>query len=155
MDRAPQRNNNTMTVMKNHKPPDLITDKIVITHNVKRPHPVVMKIAFNLSQVDLIRMIRISKNNLWASSEIKDGRIKMPITKIDHPTAISVSLIIDFDYKDVQFFEINSPVKGYGSKLVDAVLKDLPKSWHATVVMDWSGGFWDKMIKRYRKIEIL
>jgi len=114
-----------------------------------------MKIALNLSQIDLIRLIRISKGNIWASSEIKNGRIKMPITQIDHPTAVSISLLIDYEIMDVQFFEINSPVRGYASKLVEAVLKNLPKSWSATVVMDWSGGFWEKMIQKHKRIEIL
>jgi hypothetical protein len=143
-----------MAAINIHDQKDNRLEKIVITRNVKNPDPIAMKIAFNLSQIDLIQLIRISKSNIWASSEIKDGRIKMPITQIDHPTAVSISLIIDNELKAIQFFEINSPIKGYGSKLVEAVLMDLPKSWSATVVMDWSGGFWEKMKKRYKKIEL-
>jgi hypothetical protein len=33
----------------------------------------------------------------------------------------------DLDHKDIQFFEMNSAIKGYVGKMVDAVLKDLPK----------------------------
>jgi len=40
-----------------------------------------------------------------------------------------VALILDLDYKDIQFFEMNSAIKRYGGKMVDAVLKDLPKAW--------------------------
>jgi hypothetical protein len=38
-----------------------------------------------------------------------------------------VSLILDLDHKDIQFFEMNSAIKGYGGKMVDAVLKNLPE----------------------------
>ena len=97
----------------------------------------------------------ISKDYIKASSEIATGRNKIPITKIDHPTAIGVSLLVELDYKVIQFYEMNSPVKGYGSKMVDAVINALPEDWSAAVVMDWSGGFWDKMRERYSKIVIL
>ena len=47
------------------------------------------------------------------------------------------------------FFEINFPVSGNGSKMVEVILKDLPENWRPAVVMDWSDGFWDKMKERY------
>jgi len=64
-----------------------------------------------------------------------------PVTKPGHPTAIGVSLIMEEDREEIQFYEITSAVKGYGSKMVEAVLNALPKKWEAIVVMDWSGGF--------------
>ncbi len=79
---------------------------------------------------------KISLDFLQASSEATKGRIKTSITKPGHPAAIGVSLILDFDHKDIQFFEMNSATKGYGRKMVDAVLKDLPKAWNGVVVMD-------------------
>jgi hypothetical protein len=60
---------------------------------------------------------------------------------------LSPEAVEDLDHKDIQFFEMNSAIKGYGGKTVDAVLKDLPKEWNGVVVMDWSDGFWDKMKK--------
>jgi hypothetical protein len=64
-------------------------------------------------------------------------------------------LILDLDRKDIHFFEIDSPIKGYGGMVVEAVLKDSPKGWSGGVAMDWSNGFWDKMKKRYRNLEII
>jgi len=64
-------------------------------------------------------------------------------------------IIIDFAFKDIHFFEINSPIKGYGGKMVEALLKDLPKGWSGVVAMDWSNGFWDKMKERHRNLEIM
>ena len=81
--------------------------------------------------------------------------IKIPITKIDHLTAVGVTLLLELDYNVIQFYEMNSPIKGYGSRMVDAVIGALPEDWSAVVVMDWSRGFWDKMREKHRKLDIL
>lgn len=129
--------------------------KITISRTIKRLHPVVKNIANNLATIEPIRFIKISPDFLQASSEATKGRIKTPITQPGHPTAIGVSLILDLDHKDIQFFEMNSATKGYGGKMVDAVLKDLSKAWNGVVVMDWSDGFWDKMKKKHNNLVII
>jgi hypothetical protein len=126
--------------------------KIRYIQKPKAVHQIVEHIARNLAEIDIIKYITISKDYIKASSEITTGRNKIPITKIDHPTAIGVSLLLELDYNVIQFYEMNSPVKGYGSKMVAAVINALPKDWSAAVVMDWSGGFWDKMREKYSKI---
>ena len=129
--------------------------KIRFIKKLKSVHPVVDNIAQNLAEIDIIKYITISTDYIKASSEITTGRSKIPITKVDHPTAVGVSLILELDYKVIQFYEMNSPVKGYGSKMVDAVIRALPEDWSAAVVMDWSGGFWEKMREKHDKIDIL
>ena len=128
---------------------------IFVSNKIKKIHPVIEQITINLSEIELIKFIRIKSNFIQASSEVTEGRVKTPITKPDHPTAIGVSLIIDFAYNDVQFYEMTSAVKGYGRKMGDAVFKSLPKNWNGVVVMDWSDGFWNKMQKSYKNLEIL
>ena len=132
-----------------------IRSKIRYVKKIKLVHPVVENIAVNLAEIDIIQYITISTDFLRASNEITTGRNKLPITKIEHPTAVGISLLVELDYKVIQFYEMNSPVKGYGSKMVDAVINALPEDWSAAVVMDWSGGFWDKMREKYSKIVIL
>jgi hypothetical protein len=129
--------------------------KIRVIKKIKLIHPVIENIAVNLAEIDIIQYITISTDFLRASSEITTGRNKLPITKIDYPTAVGVSLLFELDYNVIQFYEMNSPVKGYGSKMVDAVIRALPEDWSAAVVMDRSGGFWEKMRERYDKIDIL
>ncbi len=131
------------------------TVDIFISNKIKKIHPIVEILTKNLSEIELIKYIRIRPDMILASSEVTEGRVKIPITKPDHPTAVGVSLIIDFVYNNVQFFEINSTVKGYGKKMVEAVFKSLPKNWKGIVVMDWSGGFWEKMQKSYKNLEII
>lgn len=77
-----------------------------VSKKVKTLHPVVKNIAENLAQIGAIKFIRILPDFLQASSEATDGRIKLPITKPGHPTAVCVSLIIDSTLKEAQFFEI-------------------------------------------------
>jgi len=137
---------------QNHNDPK---SKIRFIKKLKYIHPVVEAIAQNLAEIDSIQYVTISEDFIRASSEITTGHNKIPITKIDHPTAVGVSLLLELDHKVIQFYEMNSPIKGYGSKMVDAVMRALPKGWSAVVVMDWSGGFWQKMEAKYDKIVML
>ena len=100
--------------------------KITVSSTVKAVHPVARQIADNLSAIYAIRFAKISPELLRASSEVSEGRLETPVTKTGHPTAIGVSLIFDAPYKTVQFYEITSATKGYGAKMVDAVLRALP-----------------------------
>ena len=129
--------------------------EIMISKKIRDLHPVVEHIVNNLAAIEPIRFIRISPDFIQASSEATQGRVKNPITKPGHPSAIGLSLIVDYAYQDIHFFEMNSPIRGYGGMMVEAVLRDLPKEWRGVVVMDWSDGFWDKMKMKYRNLEIM
>jgi hypothetical protein len=76
----------------------------------------------------------------------------MPVSTPGHLSAVGVHLIIDFILGGIQFFEITSAVKGYGEKMVKAVVTAIPDDWEAAVVMDYSGGFWNKMSEKYDRI---
>jgi hypothetical protein len=127
---------------------------ISVTNKVKNIHPVVDKIVRHLAQIDIIQYIKVGHDYLIASNERSPGRLKNPVSKPDHPSAVGVFLILDFATDSIQFFEMTSAIKGYGGKMVDAVMKGLPTDWEADVVMDWSGGFWDHLAKKYENIVI-
>jgi len=122
---------------------------------VKKNHPVVEKLVYSLAELDFINFIRITPEDLQASSELTLGRVKIPITKPDHPTASGVHLIIHESFKDIQFYEITSAEKGNGGKIVDAIMNALPADWRACILMDWSRGFWEKMDEKHEKLEII
>jgi hypothetical protein len=129
---------------------------IFVSTKVKTIHPVVYAIVKGLCEIDLIQYVRISQEDIQASNEIKIiGRTKMPVSTPGHLSAVGVHLILDSVFDGIQFFEINSAVKGYGEKIVKAVVTAIPDDWKAAVVMDWSDGFWDKMSEKYDKIVIL
>lgn len=137
-----------LTYNENGKPVWVIT-------KVKELPPEIVAMAKNLADLDFIKFVRVSDESLSASSENYPNRPKVPITHMNHDTAIGIQILYSTDYKTIDFFDINSPVKGNGSKMVDAILKDLPKDWQPAVVMDWSNGFWDKMKEKYKNIEWL
>ena len=128
--------------------------QIVVSKKAQPLHPVTREIADNLAGIDVIRFVRVTLGFLQASSETSGAR-RIPITKPGHPAAIGVSLIMEEDREEIQFYEITSAVKGYGSRMVEAVLNPLPKKWKAIVLMDWSDGFWKAMRRRHRRIVLM
>lgn len=128
--------------------------EITVTRSAKPVHPVVEQIAENLAKIDAIRTVKVTRGFLEASSETSGAR-KRPVAKPGHPTAVGVSLILDEDRKEIQFYEMTSAVKGYGSRMVEAVLNGLPKDWKIFVLMDWSDGFWKVMKRRHRRIVLM
>jgi len=124
----------------------------VITRVKKLPIEVI-NMAVRLADLEFINYVRICDETLSASSENYPNRPKVPITNMNHETAIGIQILYSTNYKSINFFDINSPIKGKGSKMVDALFKDFPKDWQPAVVMDWSNGFWDKMKEKHKKLE--
>jgi hypothetical protein len=121
-------------------------------HKIMNIPTELFNVAIRLAALDFIKFVRITDDSISASNEIEGMRIKIPVTKINHPSAIGIKIVFYYELKIFEFYEINSPIKGNGCKMVDSVFADFPLNWQATVVMDWSYGFWDKMKERYDKI---
>ena len=128
--------------------------RVSVSRRAQPLHPVVKAIADNLARIDAIRFVRVTPGFLQASSEVFGARM-LPVTTPGHPTAVGVSLILEEDREEIQFYEITSAVKGYGSRMVEAVMNALPKNWKAVVLMDWSDGFWKVMRRRHRRILLM
>jgi len=129
--------------------------QIWVISKVKQLPNEIVGMALRLADLDFIKYVRICDETIAASSENYLNRPKVPITNMNHETAIGVQILYSLSHKYINFFEINSPIKRNGSKMVDAILKDFPKDWQSTVVMDWSNGFWDRMSEKYDKIVML
>ena len=127
--------------------------QIWVISRVKQLPIKIVNMAIRLAELDFIRYVRICDETLAASSENYPNRPKVPITHMNHDTAIGIQILYSPTYKTVDFFDINSPIKGNGSKMADAILQDFPKDWQPTVTMDWSNGFWDKMKEKYDHLE--
>ena len=127
--------------------------QVWIIGRVKELSLPIVNMALNLVALDFIKYVRICDETLAASSENYPNRLKVPITNMNHETAIGVQILYSLTHKYINFFDINSPIKGNGSKMVDAILKDFPKDWQPTVVMDWSSGFWDRMKEKYNELD--
>ena len=127
--------------------------QIWVISRVKQLPIEIVNMAIRLAKLDFIRYVRICDETLSASSENYPNRPKVPITNMNHDTAIGIQVLYSPVYKTIDFYDINSPIKGNGSKMADAILQDFPKDWQPTVTMDWSNGFWDKMKEKYDQLE--
>ena len=124
----------------------------VISRIKKLPNEIV-KMAMRLADLEFINYVRVCDETLAASSENYPNRPKVPITDMNHVTAIGIQILYSTEYRIINFFDINSPKKGFGGKMVNAVFQDFSHDWQPAVAMDWSNGFWDKMKEKYRKDE--
>jgi hypothetical protein len=129
--------------------------EIWITSRVRDLPEVAVTIACNLLSLDFINYVRMDDEVIIASSEFSGTRVKMPITRTYHPTAIGIELIYMAAFKTIDFSEITSPLVGHGSKMVDAVFHNFPANWTASVVFDYSEGFWGKMRAKHKDIDWL
>jgi hypothetical protein len=120
----------------------------VITRVKKLPSEIV-KMAINLASLDFIKYVRICDDTLSASSENYPNRPKVTITHMNHETATGIQILYSTEHEYVDFFDINSPIKGNGSKIANAILKNFPKEWTPAVTMDWSDWFWQKIEEKY------
>ncbi len=77
---------------------------------------------------------------------------KNHIVNVGDENIIGVELLIDVPIQIVQFFAITSSEKGCGDAIVESVVNAVPDDWKLVVAMDWSGGFWEVMTKRYPKV---
>ena len=131
-------------------------DRIFKATNVKikTTHPVVLELADSLSRVNLLRFIKIYNDRICASNLLSENGRKEPIVETDRNDIVGVELLVDPAFNTVQFYAIASSKKGYGRKMVAAVVEATPHDWLLAVVMDWSGGFWAKMREEYPRIVV-
>ncbi len=121
---------------------------------VRRVDPVSAGIAEALKGVAPLRYIKLLPGRLAASNVLStDGR-KNPVVTVGAEGIVGVELLIDTESTVVQFYAITSAVKGCGHQMVAAVVAATPPDWQLVVVMDWSGGFWQRMAEEYPRLVI-
>ena len=131
-------------------------DKQVWTlKKVKAVHPIIECSARELGKLKPIQFIKLKEDEIIASNEVEGTKIKNPVAKPFHPTAIGVHLIYAFKEKTLEFSELNSAIKGWGEKMIKAGLISLPKDWQVLLVFDWSKGFWKRIQQKHPQVEWL
>jgi hypothetical protein len=141
--------------MKNSRKSIIDGKRIFKAANVKNPHPIFLDLAESLSHIDILHFVKIYNDSLSASNRLSTDRKKQPVTTRNLEGVVGVELLIDINIRTIQFYSLTSSPKGYGRKIVDAVVRATPDDWNIVVVMDWSGGFWDKMMEDYPRIVVL
>ncbi len=131
------------------------SSKIFKATNVKKVHPIYLELAESLSHIDILKFIKIYNGRLCASNLMSENKKKEPITKIGENGVVGVELLINSSYKTIDFYSLTSSQKGYGRKIVESVVDGTPEDWTLVITMDWSGGFWQKMLNDYPRIVVL
>ena len=136
--------------------PQLIdSNKIFKATNVRKNiHPLYMELATNLSKIEILKYIKIYNERIRASNYLSENKKKDPVVEIGGKDLVGVELLIDVPNKIVQFFSITSAVKGYGEKIISAVVSAADDCL-IVIPMDWSGGFWEKMVAKYPRLIVL
>ena len=129
--------------------------KIFKATNVKKVHPIYLELAESLSRIDIIKFIKIYNGRLRAANLLSENKKKNPKTKIGEDGVVGVELLVNPSDKTIDFYSLTSSQKGYGRKIVEAIVTGTPEDWTLVVVMDWSGGFWQKMLNDYPRIIVL
>ena len=132
------------------------SNKIFKATNVRKNiHPLYMELATNLSKIEILKYIKIYNERIRASNYLSENKKKDPVVEIGGKDLVGVELLIDVPNKIVQFFSITSAVKGYGEKIISAVVSITADDWLIVIPMDWSGGFWEKMVAKYPRLIVL
>ena len=123
--------------------------------DIKSVHPVFLDLAESLSHIDILHFIKIYNDSLCASNLLSKDKKKHPATTMNQKGVIGVELVVDHpNISTVQFYSLTSFEKGYGRKIVDAVVRGTPDDWNLVVVIDSSDGFWDRMLEEYPRIVV-
>ena len=129
-------------------------ERIRKAHSVRRIDPIFQNLAMGLARIPELRYIKLFPDRLTASNVLSEDGKKNPVVKIGGDGLVGVELLVDASTRVVQFYALTSAVKGCGRKMVAAVVAATPEDWHLAVVLDWSGGFWDRMTAEHPRIVV-
>ena len=113
-----------------------------------------MVLANSLSKIEALKYVKIYNERIRASNYLSENKKKDPLVEIGGKDLVGVELLIDVSDKTIQFYSITSAVKGCGEKIVSAVITITPNDWLIAIPMDWSGGFWEKMVEKYPRLVV-
>ena len=129
-------------------------ERIRKAHSVRHIEPIYQNLVTSLAQLPELKYIKIFPERLTASNVLSQEGKKNPVVEVGAEGIVGVELLIDGSAKVVQFYALTSAVKGCGRKMVEAVIDATSEDWQLAVVMDWSGGFWQKMTEEYPRLVV-
>jgi hypothetical protein len=129
-------------------------ERVRKAHSVRTVRPVVRNLATSLAGIPELRYVKIFPERVAASNMLSEDGKKNPVVTIGAEGLVGVDLLIDVPHKIVQFYALTSARKGCGRQIVDVVVGAVPHDWFLPVLMDWSGGFWERMAKEYPRLSL-
>ncbi len=130
-------------------------ERVRKAHSVRSIPPVFQSLAISLADIPNLRYIKIFPGRIAASNVLSDEGKKNPVVIVGEEGIVGVELLIDVPNKILQFYALTSATRGCGRQIVDAVVVGaMPEDWFLAVLMDWSGGFWEKMAQEYPRLSL-
>ncbi len=129
-------------------------ERVRKAHSVRNIPPVFQHLATSLAGIPDLRYIKIFPDRITASNVVSDDGKKNPVVIVGKEGIVGVELLIDIPNEIVQFYALTSATKGCGREIVDTVVGATPEEWFLAVLMDWSGGFWQKMAQEYPRLSL-
>ncbi len=129
-------------------------ERIRKAHALKRIEPIQERLATQLAEIPELRYIKLFPGRLTASNLLSQEGKKNPVVVVGGTDLVGLELLIDPVMETLQFYALTSAVKGCGRRMVEAVLAATPEDWFVVVVMDWSGGFWQRMAADYPRLQV-
>jgi len=129
-------------------------ERIRKAHSVKNIDPVFRSLATALACIPDLRYIKIFPERIAASNILSEDGKKNPIVNIGAEGIVGVEFLIDTPQEIVQFCALTSDKKGCGRQIVETVVAAVPEDWVLAMLMDWSGGFWQKMAQEHPRLSL-
>jgi hypothetical protein len=129
-------------------------ERIRKARSVRRVEPIQERLAIALGAISELRYIKIFPERLAASNVLSADGKKNPVVQVGAEGLVGVELLIESESQVVQFYALTSSVRGCGRKIVGAVVSATPEDWYLAVLLDWSGGFWQRMAEEYPRLRI-
>jgi hypothetical protein len=111
----------------------------------------VQRIAKNLHEfLPYVKVYNASRGDIGLNAgDTHTTLSKRAITTPGDEVATGIEVYFDIKNETVQFAEITSKKPGAGTKMVSAVISEVPKTWLLSIHHDWSGGFWESMKRKF------
>jgi hypothetical protein len=122
--------------------------------SVRQIPPILQSLSTSLARIPDLRYVKIFPDRITASNVLSADGKKNPVVVIGAKGIVGVELLVDVPNKIVQFYALTSATKGCGRQIVDAVVDATPEDWFMAVLMDWSGGFWNRMAQDYPRLSV-
>ncbi len=129
-------------------------ERVRKAHSVRSIPPLFQSLAISLADIPDLRYIKIFPGRIAASNVLSDDGKKNPVVIVGEEGIVGVELLIDVPNKILQFYALTSATRGCGRQIVNAVVGATPEDWFLAVLMDWSGGFWQKMAQEYPRLSL-
>jgi len=129
-------------------------ERVRKARSVRSIPPVFQSLATSLARIPDLGYIKIFPERIAASNILSDDGKKNPVVIIGEEDVVGVELLIDVPNEIVQFYALTSATKGSGRRIVDSVVTATPEDWFLAVLLDWSGGFWEKMAQDYPRLSL-